>query len=105
MNSTATQQTTDRTFNTGNSGNEPEQHSEGTVAKTIEKQTAKLPSDLFLWAAGGAIATSLVLELTGNEEKSHFIGQWVAPFLLLGVYNKLVKQLGSDRTENKLSNA
>jgi hypothetical protein len=23
-------------------------------------------------------------------------GQWAAPFMLLGVYNKLVKQLGSD---------
>ncbi len=105
MNSTATQRTTDSTFNTGGTGTEAQQHSEGAVARTIEKQTAKLPSDLFLWAAGGAIATSLVLELTGNEEKSHFIGQWVAPFLLLGVYNKLVKQLGSDRTENKIANA
>jgi hypothetical protein len=105
MNTTATKQSTERTFDTGNSGTEAQQHAEGTVARTIEKQTAKLPSDLFLWAAGGAIATSLVLELTGNEEKSHFIGQWVAPVLLLGVYNKLVTQLGSDRTENKLSNA
>jgi hypothetical protein len=105
MNSTATQRTTDPAFDAVNTGSEPQQHSEGTVAKTIEKQTAKLPSDLFLWAAGGAIATSLVLELTGHEEKSHFIGQWVAPFLLLGVYNKLVKQLGSDRTENRIANA
>ena len=105
MNSTATQRTSDSTFNTSGTGSEAQQHSEGTIAKTIEKQTAKLPSDLFLWAAGGAIATSLVLELTGNEEKSHFIGQWVAPFLLLGVYNKLVKQLGSDRTENRITNA
>lgn len=108
MNSTATQRTGDSTFNTGNAGNlgsEAQQHSEGTVAKSIEKQTAKLPSDLFLWAAGGAIATSLVLELTGNEEKSRFVGQWVAPFLLLGVYNKLVKQLGSDRTENNIASA
>ena len=105
MNSTATQRTADSTFGAEKLGNEAEQHSEGTIARTIEKQTAKLPSDLFLWAAGGAIATSLVLELTGHEEKSHFIGQWVAPFLLLGVYNKLVKQLGSDRTENRIANA
>ena len=25
-----------------------------------------------------------------------FIGQWAAPFLILGIYNKLVKQHGSD---------
>lgn len=72
-------------------------HSEGTIARTIEEQTAKLPSDLFLWAALGSIGVSFVLELTGKTEKSHFVGQWVAPFLLLGVYNKLVKIAGSDR--------
>ena len=106
MNTTATQPATGRSCDQPeNRGSEAQQHSEWVIARTIEEQTAKLPSDLFLWAAGGAIATSLVLELTGHEEKSHFIGQWVAPFLLLGVYNKLVKQLGSDRTDNKLANA
>ena len=76
---------------------EAAQHTEGMVARTIEQQTAKLPSALFLWAAVGAIGVSAILELTGNEEKSRFIGQWVAPFLLLGLYNKLVKVAGSDR--------
>lgn len=76
---------------------EARQHTEGTVARTIEQQTAKLPSDVFLWAAVGSIGTSLVLNLTGNKEKSHFVGQWVAPFLLLGLYNKIVKVAGSDR--------
>ncbi len=73
------------------------QHAEGAVARTIEQQTAKLPSDIFLWAAVGAIGVSALLEFSGNTEKSHFIGQWVAPFLLFGVYNKLVKVAGSDR--------
>jgi len=82
---------------TAQNTSEAHEHSEGTVARTIEEQTAKLPSDLFLWAAAGAIGTSLILELMGNEEKSHFVGQWVAPFLLLGVYNKIVKVAGSDR--------
>jgi hypothetical protein len=35
--------------------------------------------------------------MTGRQEKGHFVGQWVAPFLLLGLYNKLVKVAGSDR--------
>jgi len=73
------------------------EHAEGPVARTIERQTAKLPSDIFLWAAVGAIGVSAVLEFSGNEEKSRFVGQWVAPFLLLGLYNKLVKVAGSDR--------
>ena len=77
---------------------ETQMHSEGKVARTIEQQTAKMPSDLFLWAALGSIGVSLIFELTGNTEKRNFVGQWVAPFLLLGVYNKLVKVAGSDRT-------
>lgn len=79
--------------------NEAEKHSEGTVAKAIEQQTAKLPSDMFLWAAGGSIAASAVLQLVGKQKASLFLGQWVAPFMLLGVYNKIVKVAGSDRTQ------
>ncbi|RJP26707.1 MAG: hypothetical protein C4520_00235 [Candidatus Abyssobacteria bacterium SURF_5] len=75
----------------------PEKHKEGMVARLIEQQTAKLPSDVFLWAALGSIGAAFVLEVTGREEKGHFVGQWVAPFLLLGLYNKLVKVSGSDR--------
>ena len=76
---------------------EAKEHSEGVVARTIEEQTAKLPSDIFLWGALGSIGVSLILELKGNSEKARFVGQWVSPFLLLGVYNKLVKLAGSDR--------
>lgn len=76
-----------------------EQQSEGTVAKTIEEQTAKLPSDLFLWAALGSMGVSAALHLAGNKDQSRFVGQWVAPLLLFGVYNKIVKTQGSDRTE------
>lgn len=76
--------------------NEAQKHTEGAVAKSIEQQTAKLPSDVYLWAAGGAIAASAMLQLTGKPRASLFIGQWVAPFLLLGVYNKIVKVAGSD---------
>jgi len=76
---------------------EAREHSEGIVARTIEEQTAKLPSDIFLWGALGSIGLSLFFEIKGNAEKSRFIGQWVSPFLLLGVYNKLVKIASSDR--------
>lgn len=76
---------------------EAAQHTEGKLASGIEFQTAKLPSDLFLWTALGAIGTAFVLEITGHEEKSRFVGQWVAPILLFGIYNKIVKTAGSDR--------
>ncbi len=73
------------------------EHTEGTVARTIEQQTAKLPSDVFLWAAAGSIGVSALLQFTGKQKASLFVGQWVAPFLLLGVYNKIVKVAGSDQ--------
>lgn len=77
----------------------PVQHSEGPVARTIEEQTAKLPSDTFLWAATGAIGVSLALKCLGRSHTALFVGQWAPTFLILGLYNKLVKELGSDRTD------
>jgi len=74
-------------------------HSEGFIAKAIEEQTAKLPSDLFLWAACGSIVGSLVLQLTGNKEESNFVGQWAPTLLILGLYNKIVKVAGSDKND------
>ncbi len=72
------------------------QHQEGPVAKTIEEQTAKLPSDWFLWAALGSMTVSLGFKIAGKDDKALFVGQWAAPFLLLGLYNKLVKLEGHD---------
>jgi hypothetical protein len=77
-----------------------ESHTEGRIARSIEEQTAKLPSDTFLWLAIGSMAASAALQMSGNKHVSLFIGQWAPSFLLFGIYNKLVKQLGSDRTEN-----
>jgi hypothetical protein len=71
-------------------------HSEGYVAKMIEEQTARLPSDVFLWAACGSIVGSLAFEIMGEEKKAMFVGQWAPTLLILGLYNKLVKLHGSD---------
>ncbi len=76
---------------------EAREHSEGPVARTIEEQTAKVPSDAYLWAALGSMGVSAILQITGKKEESLFVGQWAPAFLLLGVYNKLVKVAGSDR--------
>lgn len=73
------------------------EHREGSVARSIEQQTAKLPSDIFLWAAGASILGSLALQASGKEHQSLFVGQWAPTFLLLGLYNKLVKVAGSDK--------
>jgi hypothetical protein len=75
------------------------EHQEGEVADAIEEQTAKLPSDLFLWAALGSMGASLSLRLMGKTHASLFVGQWAAPFLILGLYNKLVKLEGHDQED------
>lgn len=72
---------------------------EGRVARGIEKQTSKLPSDLFLWSAVGSIAASLGFMLGGKAKIANFIGQWAPTFLLLGLYNKIVKVAGHDKFE------
>jgi hypothetical protein len=72
------------------------EHREGVVARTIEQQTAKLPSDTFLWMAVGSIAASLTLKIVGKDHQALFVGQWAPTFLILGLYNKLVKLEGSD---------
>lgn len=69
---------------------------EDNVTASIESQTSQIPSSTFLALAGGSIVGSAALKLAGKHDWALFVGQWAAPFLLLGVYNKLVKQLGSD---------
>ena len=76
---------------------EARDHAEGKVSRALENQAAKLPSDLWLWAALGSMGASLFLKMNSRKEDSMFVGQWAAPLLLIGVYNKLVKVAGSDR--------
>ena len=79
-------------------------NTEGKTAKAIEEQTSKLPSDLFLYASLAAMGTSLTLKCLGKSHNALFVGQWAAPFLLLGIYNKLVKQQGHDAEDNESNN-
>jgi len=95
----------------GNADQQAEQHSEGKVARAIEEQTAKLPSDIFLWAAGAAVLGSMAFQVIGTRRSvldlftrrrapvATFVGLWAPTILLLGIYNKIVKVAGSDRTE------
>jgi hypothetical protein len=76
-------------------------HREGKVAKAIEEQTAKLPSDTFLWAAIASMGVSLTLKCLGKKHTALFVGQWAAPFLLFGLYNKIVKTQGHDKEDTE----
>jgi hypothetical protein len=63
----------------------------------LESQTSKLPSSVFLGLAIGSMGASLILKILERDDWALFVGQWAAPFLIMGNYNKMVKQHGSDR--------
>lgn len=69
---------------------------EGKITKAIEKQTAKVPSIIYLTAAVLSMTGSMTLKIMGRKNSALFVGQWAAPFLILGIYNKIVKTKGHD---------
>jgi hypothetical protein len=72
------------------------QSTEDKFTRAIERQTSKAPSSLFLGLAIGSMAASLILKIAKQNHWALFVGQWAAPFLIIGNYNKMVKQHGSD---------
>lgn len=71
------------------------EHVENSLTRLIEQQTAKIPSDVFLFASLCAMGASLVAELRGRDRTARFTGMWVGPLLIMGVYNKMVKTFGA----------
>ena len=69
---------------------------EDQLTAAIEKCTSQIPSSLYLAAALASMGASLTFKAMKKDHEALFIGQWAAPFLILGLYNKLVKQHGSD---------
>jgi hypothetical protein len=48
------------------------------------------------------MAASAALHFSGKKPASVFVGQWAPTLLILGMYNKLVKQLGSDSLDSRV---
>lgn len=69
---------------------------EGMTTVAVEKQTAKVPSGAYMAVSLAAMAVSLGLKLFHKKNTALFVGQWAAPFLIMGLYNKLVKTQGHD---------
>ena len=61
-------------------GHKTPQEGKGTVE--IEKRTSKIPS--------------ATLKCLGRKHSALFVGQWAAPILIMGLYNKMVKTQGHD---------
>jgi hypothetical protein len=71
---------------------------EDQITAAIEKVTVQVPSSIYLAAALASMAVSVSYKIAKKNDMALFIGQWAAPFLILGIYNKLVKLHGSDGT-------
>lgn len=72
---------------------------EDEMTKAIERYTAAIPSSAFLTVAVAAMGVSLLAQLSGGGKWGNFIAQWAPTWLLIGVYNKLVKLEGHDRED------
>ena len=72
------------------------QVSEDRFTGAVEAVTSGVPSSVYLGLAVGSMIASAVLKVSGKNGWALFVGQWAAPFLIMGNYNKMVKQHGSD---------
>jgi hypothetical protein len=70
---------------------------EDPFAKTIESYTAAVPSSGYLAVAIGAMGLSLACQLAGRGKWGNFVAQWVPTWLIIGLYNNLVKLEGHQR--------
>lgn len=70
---------------------------EDRFTKSVENYTAAIPSTGYLGIALAAMGASLVFQLAGRGKWGNFVGQWVPTWLLIGLYNKLVKVEGHDQ--------
>ena len=57
---------------------------EDQTTALMESYSAKLPTSFFLGAALTSIVGSLILKTSGKDHHALFIGQWAAPFLVVG---------------------
>ena len=72
---------------------------EDEFTKGIERYTAAIPSSAFLAVGVGAMALSLVAQLAGGGKWGNFMAQWVPTWLIIGLYNKMVKLEGHDKAD------
>ncbi len=84
----------------------PNEIREGEITKQIENRTARIPSVFFLNLGLGSIVLSAFLAIfRGRRDDANFVGLWAPTFLLLGIYNKLVKLEGNDQKSHDTDKA
>jgi hypothetical protein len=76
---------------------------EDQFTKTVEEYTASIPSSAFLGVAVAAMGASLLFQVAGQGKWGNFIAQWVPTWLIIGLYNKIVKLEGHDKFDRSYS--
>ncbi len=84
------------------SANAPEPR-EDEITKTIERYTAAIPSSVYLAVGVGAMVLSVGAQLAGNGKWGNFFAQWVPTWLIIGLYNKVVKVEGHDKKDRGMA--
>lgn len=65
---------------------------EDELTRSVENQTAKIPSIGYLGLAVGSMAVSAVFAFVlKKRDLANFIGLWAPSILIMGLYNKVVK--------------
>lgn len=72
---------------------------EGRATEAVESKTAKVPSLVYFGLAVGSMAASAALMFTGRKQLANFVGQWAPSILVIGLYNKLAKELALPQRE------
>jgi hypothetical protein len=78
---------------------------EDRATETVEEQTSKLPSIAFLGFAVASMIASAALLLTGRKQLGNFVGHWAPTILIMGLYNKVAKEIAVPRRHGRGANA
>jgi hypothetical protein len=79
-------------------------HEEGKLTRAVEDQTSKIPSLAYLGLAAGAFAISIgLVAFKKRGTWSKVTGMLGPAFMIMGLYNKLVKVEGSDQNHRQVS--
>jgi hypothetical protein len=66
-------------------------HRESGLTRLIEKRSREIPSVAFLGIAAASVLGAVVSYARGRKQLANFVGEWVPTFLLLGLYNRIIK--------------
>ncbi len=62
---------------------------ESTIKGPRENATVRT---VLMACAGASLVTSLIFKARGEDNNALFVGQWVAPFLLIALWTQVVRE-------------